>query len=344
MAEGTRRTVLVALAANLAVGVAKGVGGVISGSSSLLSEAAHSVADTFNEIFLLLSIGRSQRPADREHPFGYGKERFFWSLLAAVGIFVSGAGFSLYQGLSALLGTAEEPRTRDFVIVYAVLGVTLVLEGASLRTALRQVRAEAARARRRPLAFIRASFDPTVKTVASEDTAAVVGVLMALVGTVLHQVTGNEDYDAAGSLAIAALLAWVAYSLGRNTRDLLIGVAADPVVRLTVAALLHDSEHVADLKQLLTLQMGPDTVIVAARVAFVDDLGGAELASVCSALDRRIRDQLPEVAEVFLDPSRVDEADRERGRELLALTTEELRSLEGDDALDRLRQRVAEKG
>ncbi|MCW2777161.1 MAG: hypothetical protein JWN17_886, partial [Frankiales bacterium] len=189
MASETRGTVLAALAANLAVALAKGVGGALTGSASLLAEAAHSVADTLNEVFLLLSLRKADRPADRTHPFGYGKERFFWSLLAAVGIFVSGAGYSAYEGVQALTGPErEEPSMRSFLVVYVVLVVSLLLEGASLRKALSQVRSEASAARRSPLDFVRRSPDPTVKTVASEDTVAVVGVFAALAGTALHQV------------------------------------------------------------------------------------------------------------------------------------------------------------
>ncbi|MCU1603267.1 MAG: hypothetical protein JWO22_3976 [Frankiales bacterium] len=337
----TRRTVLVALSANVVVTLAKAVAGVVSGSPSLLSEAAHSVADSFNEVFLLLSIRRAARPADRQHPFGYGRERFFWSLLAAVGIFVSGAGFSLYQGLSTLLGgSGEQPSTFDFTLVYLVLGITLLLEGWSLRTAVLQVRRDAARARRRPLVFVRASSDPTVKTVASEDAAAVTGVGFALAGTVLHQVTGRALWDGMASLLIAALLAWVAYVLGRDTKELIVGVAADPVVRLTTAALLLRCDEVRDVKQLLTLQLGPDSVLVAARVSFAEHLAGDDLTRVCDVLAREIHEELPAVTEVFLDPSSVDDDDRVRGRRLLALTAEELEHLEGPDALDRLRERV----
>src|SRR3954447_21718604 len=155
MAE-TKGTVIAALAANLGVGVAKAVGGLITGSSALLAEAAHSVADTLNELFLLLSLKRSERPADRTHPFGYGKERFFWSLLAAIGIFLSGAGFSAYQGVTAILnsGEAKEPSSVEFLAIYLVLALSLVLEGTSLRKAFLQVRQEARAANRRLVAFV----------------------------------------------------------------------------------------------------------------------------------------------------------------------------------------------
>ena len=175
MASETKGTVVVALGANLGIALAKSIGGLITGSSSLLSEAAHSFADTFNEVFLLLSLKKGDQPADRTHPFGYGKERFFWSLLAAVGIFVSGAGFALYQGIEALVKHQPEPSTRQFTIVYVVLAVSLILESGSLAKALKQVRREAIEANRSTLDFVRSSPDPTVKTVASEDTVAVVG-------------------------------------------------------------------------------------------------------------------------------------------------------------------------
>src|SRR3954447_22887582 len=216
MAE-TKGTVIAALAANLGVGVAKAVGGLITGSSALLAEAAHSVADTLNELFLLLSLKRSERPADRTHPFGYGKERFFWSLLAAIGIFLSGAGFSAYQGVTAIASSAhaERPSGTEFLAIYVVLGLSLLLEGTSLRKAFRQVRSEANAAHRRLIPFTRRSPDPTVKTVASEDSVAVLGIFTALAGTALHQATDHEYWDGVASLSIALLLAYVAIVLGR---------------------------------------------------------------------------------------------------------------------------------
>ncbi|HEX7353222.1 MAG TPA: cation diffusion facilitator family transporter, partial [Mycobacteriales bacterium] len=222
----TTGTVVLALAANVGVAAAKIVGGLASGSAALLSEGAHSVTDVLNEVFLLLSLRRSERPADRTHPFGYGMERFFWSLLAAVGILVAGAGFAVYEGVDAIRGGHAETTTAQFVVVYAVLGVSLALETASLTRALRQVHGEAARAGRRLVTYVLRSPDPTVKTVASEDTAAVIGILIAAAGTVLHQVTGAEAWEGVASFVIAGLLAYVALALGRDTKELLIGEAA----------------------------------------------------------------------------------------------------------------------
>src|SRR4051812_29338345 len=343
MASETRATVLVALLANLAVGVAKAAGGLVSGSSALMSEAAHSVADTLNEIFLMLSLSRSARPADRDHPFGYGKERFFWSLLAAVGIFVSGAGFSAYQGISALRSDHAETGTQEFVVVYAVLAVSLLLEGISLRKAVVQVRHEATAARRRPLAYVRRSPDPTVKTVASEDTVAVVGVFVALGGTVLHQVTGQEVWDGAASLVIAALLAYVAFLLGRDTKSLLIGEAADPAVRLTAFDVLDNRPEVVAVKQMLTMQLGPQSVLAAARVQFVDALPAQRLAEVCDEIEQEMRRRMPDLQQVFLTPDVIEDGDRERGERALARTTDEVLALEGRPGLQRARTATARR-
>ena len=192
--DQTRGTVVLALAANIGVAVIKLAAGLFTGSAAMLSEAAHSVADTMNEVFLLVSLRRPERPADRTHPFGYGKDRFFYALLAAMGIFLSGTAFSAYQGVSALLasGTAKQPSLLDFVVSYVVLGVSLLLEGASLRKAATQVRQEARHANRSFFIFVLRSPDPTVKTVAGEDSVAVIGVLTAAAGTALHQLTGSE--------------------------------------------------------------------------------------------------------------------------------------------------------
>lgn len=339
----TRGTVLVALGANLLVALAKAAGGLVSGSAALLSEAAHSVADTLNELFLLLSLRTAERPADRTHPFGYGKERFFWSLLAAVGIFVSGAGYSLYEGLKAVRAHDRVPSTQQFLVVYAVLLVSLAAEAASLRTAVKQLRRQARSAGRSPLDFVRRSPDPTVKTVASEDSAAVVGVVVALAGTVLHQVTGAELWDGVASLVIAALLAYVAFVLGRDTKELLIGEAADPAVRLRAYAVLRERPEVVAVKEVLTMQLGPSAVLVAARLQFEESLTAGEVADVCTSLAEAMQDQVPSVSQVFLDPSRVSEREVRALHQRAHRTAQEMASLDGEQAVQELRSRTARR-
>src|SRR3954447_4894188 len=208
--DEARRTVHIALAANAAILVVKAIGGVVSGSSALLAEAAHSVPDTGNEGFLLASLSRSTREPDDEHPFGYGQERFLWAFVAAIGIFVAGAGFSVYQGLEALLGGGEES---EFWIAYVILGFSLLAEGTSLVRAVRQTRGEASAQGVSLRGHLRASRDPTTKTVVFEDTAAVSGNVVALAGVGLHQATGNAMWEGVAALVVAAMLVLAAFAL-----------------------------------------------------------------------------------------------------------------------------------
>lgn len=206
----TRITVLVALSANLVITVAKTTGGLLSGSPALLSEAAHSVADSFNEIFLLVALRRSRRPADATHPFGYGKERFFWALLAAVGIFSIGGGISFFQAFEALTGGEQEWSRGAYLAGLIVLVVALMAEGGSLLRALYQASHHPGRGIGR---------DPALRTVVAEDGSAVVGVLLAMTGMLLHLVTGSVVWEACASLSIGLLLVYVAYRLGREARS-----------------------------------------------------------------------------------------------------------------------------
>ncbi|MGX1913775.1 cation diffusion facilitator family transporter [Streptomyces phaeochromogenes] len=283
---------LVALAANLVIAVAKAVGGLIAGSPALLSEAAHSVADSLNEVFLLAALRRSRRPADSRHPFGYGKERFFWSLLAAVGIFVMGGCFSFYQGFDALSSGSTE--THDgYVVGLVVLVVALFAEGASLLRALHQVRKQgglAAGAR-----------DPALRTVVAEDGTAVLGVTLAIAGMALHMVTGRIVWEASASLGIGALLVYVAYRLGRDARDQLIGQAADAESSSRIRALLDAQPEIDSVESLLTMQLGPDSTLVAARIDLIPGLDSEEVELVAVRIKRSVAHTVPEADQIFLD-------------------------------------------
>lgn len=228
-----------ALAANVVIAVAKLAGGLLAGSPAPLSEAAHSVADSLNEIFLLAALRRSRRPADRRHPFGHGKERFFWSLLAAVGIFVMGGCFSFFQGVEAPRTGAQET-FGGHVAGLIVPGVALLAEGASLLRALHQARRQGGRAAgpRDPALRDPALRDPALRTVLAEDGTAVFGVTLAATGMGLRMVTGQVVWEASASLAIGALLVRVAYCLGSQARDQLIGEAADAETAARISALL----------------------------------------------------------------------------------------------------------
>ncbi|MFB6812370.1 cation diffusion facilitator family transporter [Streptomyces sp. NPDC056387] len=296
----TRLTVWVALAANLVICVAKAVGGVVAASPALLSEAAHSVADSLNEVFLLASVRRSRRPADRHHPFGYGKERFFWSLLAAVGIFVTGGCFSVFQGIEAFRSGGNESH-EGYLIGFAVLFVALLAEGASLLRAVRQVRAAAAAAGHGTREEIRAGRDPALRTVLAEDSTACAGVLLAMAGMGLHMATGQVAYEACASILIGVLLVYVAYTLGKGARAQLIGEAADPSVQRGVRELLGRQPEIDSVTSLLTMRTGPDSALLAAGI---DLTAGYDSETVEDAMVR-IRSELkrrwPELDEVFLD-------------------------------------------
>jgi cation diffusion facilitator family transporter len=288
----TRVTVLVALGANLLIAVAKVVGGLLTGSPALLSEAAHSVADSMNEVFLLAALRRSRRPADRRHPFGYGKERFFWSLLAAVGIFVMGGCFSFFQGVEALRNGAEES-FHGYVAGLAVLGVALLAEGASLFRALHQVRRQGGGAD--------GMRDPALRTVVAEDGTAVIGVMLAITGMVLHMVTGQVVWEACASLAIGVLLVCVAYWLGRDAREQLIGRAADEEASRRIRALLEAQPEIDSVEALLTMQLGLDSTLVAARIDLVPGLDSEEVEEVAVRIKRSVAHTVPEADQIFLD-------------------------------------------
>ncbi|GAA1359982.1 cation diffusion facilitator family transporter [Streptomyces beijiangensis] len=287
----TRITVLIALAANLVIAVAKAVGGVFAGSPALLSEAAHSVADSVNEVFLLAALRRSRKPADRKHPFGYGKERFFWSLLAAVGIFVMGGCFSVLQGVEALRGGNHEESSGGYIAGLAVLFVALLAEGVSLSRALLQVRGQEGGVGK----------DPALRTVIAEDATAVLGVLVAMAGMALHMVTGQIVWEASASLAIGVLLVYVAYRLGKDARDQLIGEAADPELRARIEELLREQPEIDEVASLLTMRLGMDSTLVAARIDLVPGLDSEHLEQVSMRIRSSIQNTWPEADQVFLD-------------------------------------------
>ena len=301
MASESRKTGLAAKFAILDIAAAKTAAGLLGGSAAMLSEAAHSFADTMNQVFLLVSLSLGNREPDEDHPFGYGKERFFWALLAAVFIFVSGALFSLWQGVHGLLGggTVEG----GYLLTYAVLVFALVADGASWWRAAHQVRNEAAAAGTSVRDYVRQSRDPTVKTVLFEDSAAVTGVVLALVGVGLHQLTGKAFFDAGASLLIGLLLAYIAYRLGRDTKNLLIGEAARPEQREALRRAILAHPEVDAVLQLLTMHLGPGSLLVAVRLDLRDGLSSQRVEAVSTQIEAELAEVVPEVTQVFLDPT-----------------------------------------
>ena len=294
-----RVTVLVAGAANLVIAVAKAVAGIVSGSSAMLAEAAHSVADTMNQVFLLVSLSLGAREPDEEHPFGYGKDRFFWAFMAATFIFVSGAVFSVYEGVHRLTSPGGEDG--GYLPAYIVLAVSFVAEGVSFVRALVQVKGEAGAKGRDLGPHLRKSKDTTTLTVVFEDGAALAGLVIAALGVFLHQVTGNVAWDGGASILIGLLLAFAAVTLGRNARGLLIGEAALPEQRQAIRRTIERHPEVDAVLELLTMHLGPESILVAVRVDFSDEASSDEIEHISSTIEEELREEVPEVTEVFLD-------------------------------------------
>lgn len=297
--EDTRRTVIIAGLANILVGLAKLVAGIMTGSSAMLAEAAHSAADTLDQAFLLTSLHKADRPADRDHPFGHGQERYFWSLLAAFGIFIAGGGFSIFEGLLSLSSKHSESP----LIAYAALAVAFVAEGTSFARAFWQVRGEARRGKKAILDHVESSPDITVKVALFEDSVAMVGLVLAALGVGLSQLTGSPAWDGGASIAIGVLLVVVAIKLGMDSKDLLIGRAASPEMQRVIREEIESRPGVDELLELLTMHMGPDSLIVAARVALKDELGADETEDLADEVDRRLSEKLPLQPLVFIDPT-----------------------------------------
>lgn len=294
-------TVIVALLANLVIAVAKFVAGMISGSAAMLSEAAHSLADTVTEVFLFVALRRGGRPADDEHPFGYGKESFVWAFIAALFTFIGGAGFSIYHGVTTIV---EGEETGSYLWAYVVLAVSFVAEGTSFLRARRQVNDESQRWQTSVVRFLRLTPDTTVKAVYFEDSAALIGLIVAAAGLFLTQITGSDVWDGLASIVIGALLLVVAFILARSNVSLLVGRAVPRRVHNQIAADLAAIDVVVAVPTLLTMQLGPGDILVAAKVDFDDNVTGAEIEAASDDAEKRLRTRYPDIHYVFLDPTR----------------------------------------
>lgn len=307
-AGASRRTVLVALFANALVTITKLAGGLISGSAAMLAEAAHSIADTANQGFLLVSISLASRAPTPEQPFGYGRMRFLWTFMAAIAMFFAGATFAIGYGVYELLSGGQ---ASGYVAAYLTLAIAFLAEGTSWLRALRQTRREAERARLPLLRYVRESRDPNVKMVLFEDTAALAGLAIALAGILADQLTGATVWDPAASIAIGVLLIAVAAWLGHDTSELLIGAAARPGERDVIARALEEFEEVESVVELLTMVLGPNSLLVAARVDFAGGLTDEAVEGASERIDQRLREVVADVTEVFLDATTAPRA-RER--------------------------------
>ncbi|MGY1716576.1 cation diffusion facilitator family transporter [Geodermatophilus nigrescens] len=293
-------TVVVAGLANLGIAIAKLVGGLISHSSAMLSEAAHSVADTITEVLLFIALKRGDKAPDARHPVGYGRETYFWALLACLATFTLGAGFSFYQGVETIIEGEEQGSP---TVAYVVLAVSFVLEGASWLKAVRQVRSSARRWGTTPRRYLAETTDTTVKAVTFEDSAALVGLVLAALGLFLEQVTGDPVWDGVAAILIGVLLLVVAGSLARANVSLLIGQSVPASVQDRLRAELLDLPQVDDVPFLLTSVIGPGQLIVSAKVDFADTATVADIERASDEAERRLVASHAGVRFVFLDPT-----------------------------------------
>lgn len=297
-ARASRKTVLIALAANAFVAVTKLAGGLLSGSAAMLAEAAHSLADTTNQGFLLVSIRLSSREPTPDQPFGYGRMRFLWTFIAAIAMFLAGATFAIGYGVYELI---SGPKSSDYGIAYATLAIALAAEGTSWVRAIRQTRGEAKEAQLPLLRYVRESRDPNVKMVLFEDTAALAGIFIAFAGILADQLSGSALFDPAASIAIGLLLVGVAAWMGRDVSHLLVGAAARPDERDALERALGEFGEIDQVLELLTMALGPNALLVAARIDFAEGLDDDRVEAVSEEIDARLREAVPDVTEVFLD-------------------------------------------
>jgi cation diffusion facilitator family transporter len=296
--HGSSRSLIVAFVANVFVAVAKLGAGLMTGSAALLAEAAHSVADSTNEVMLGVSFSRADRPADAEHPFGYGGLRFLWAFLAAISSFLIGGCLSVGLAVNDLVHSNV---VDGFLVAWIVLGIAALADGAALVQTMRQARREAAIWGLPTLRYLRHTSEPTLRALAVEDSAALIGLGLAATGLLVHELGGPASSDAISSLLIGLLLGLTAIGLARPLADLLIGRSILPVRLELARRTLAESPAVAEIRQLYAVHLAPQEVIVAAKVRPVADMEVDELAEAMDEVDSRLRGELPEIADVFID-------------------------------------------
>jgi cation diffusion facilitator family transporter len=292
-------SVFAALAANTAIATAKGTAAALTGSPALLAETLHTVADAGNEVLLYIAIRRSRQPADSTHPFGYGPERYYWALLAAIGMFLVGGAVSIWDGIRALV---HPPELEAFWVGVGVLVVAIVLDSASRVVALRQLRVQAARRGLSVRELLHESPDPTVVTIYLEDTIDVLGAALALVALVLHRVTGLGIADALASIAIGGLLCFIASRLTRRNRQLLTNQSVPDRYVEALRARLEGQAEIRAVTRLEAVYLGPGEVLVAADIAMGDGLSGREVADALARTRDEVGRELPVVARLYLTP------------------------------------------
>jgi cation diffusion facilitator family transporter len=297
--------VLGALVANGLITVLKFAAAIITGSSGMMAESLHSLADTTNQVFLLLGLRFYKRPASEKHPFGYGKERFFWSFIAAIFIFGVGATYALYEGFQKL---THPHAPEQLAWAYWVLGISFVLESGSIALAIWQEVKEAHHEGMTFREYLRESKDPTAKTVIFEDSAALVGIIIAAAGLYLtehHAGPGDGAYwDGLASMAIGVVLAIVAFVLARSSRGLLLGEAATPKCVNAIRSAIESHPNVCEVVELLTMHLAPKQILINAHINLQDELATDDIEQTIEEIEGLIKRAEPKVDMIFLETAR----------------------------------------
>jgi cation diffusion facilitator family transporter len=300
----SNRVIIAALVGNVLVALTKFAAAAITGSSAMASEAVHSLVDTGNELLLLHGLRRAAKPPDADHPFGHGRELYFWSFIVALAIFAVGAGASIFEGVRHIRSPVA---IKNPAVNYVVLALALVFEGGSWWVAFKQFRG--AKGDSGYLEAVRKSKDPTTFTVLAEDTGAILGILIALAGTVAARVLDRPVLDGAASIAIGVLLGLIAIVLARETKGLLIGEPARSELVSSICAMASAQPGIERSNGLFTVHIGPRQVVAALSVDFTDTLSAGEVETIVATLEDRVRKAYPEVVSLLIKPQKWDRAD-----------------------------------
>jgi cation diffusion facilitator family transporter len=296
-ASGGTKAIIAAFLANLGIAITKFIAWAVSGSASMLAEGVHSLADSGNQLLLILGGRKAKKQADREHPFGYGRERYVYAFVVSIILFSVGGVFSIYEGIEKLQHPHE---LTNAWLPLLVLAIAIVLESFSLRTAVKE--SNPLRGKQTWVQFVRRAKAPELPVVLLEDLAALIGLVLALLGVGLTVLTGNSTFDAAGTLAIGTLLIVVAIILGIETKSLLVGEGANETdVELIERAVLAgpEAERIIHMK---TLYLGPDELLVAAKLGFAADQRLLEVSAATNVIERRIREAVPSARVIYIEP------------------------------------------
>ncbi|RUU59380.1 cation diffusion facilitator family transporter [Mesorhizobium sp. M2C.T.Ca.TU.002.02.1.1] len=295
--SGSRRVIYAALAGNLAIALTKFAAAAFTGSSAMLSEGVHSLVDTGNGALLLYGMRRAARPPDRTHPLGHGRELYFWSFIVALLVFALGAGVSFYEGIIHIM--APEP-VFNAKVNYIVLGLSFLFEGSSWLVALKEFRQQ--KGRQGWFQAVRRSKDPSVYTVLFEDSAALLGLIVAFAGILSAELLETPELDGAGSIGIAIILGATAVFLARESKGLLMGEPASPDVQRQVLAIAQEDPAVQRANGILSVHIGPEEIVAGLSIEFEDHLTAPEIEACVERLEARLKKEMPQISKLFVKP------------------------------------------